>query len=657
MYLITGNQLALGPSTSGLWILTSAYILYISLMLVDKNLFRFFTALSLSFLMWMLYLAFLALYSFYNAQELTNHQYILFAAMLIPTSWYFLKVSFISNTNHNKMKKHKTSRPVMAMIAIFFFVSIITLAPLPYYTVTPKDTNVAIYTANMFGDMKKPEYGWYGMHSNGMFGCLPDYLNAMGYNVTIINKNISTYPIEKLDILILINPNNSFSKHDYDTIWSFVRRGGSLLVLGDHTDLAGIQKPLNQILTPVNIRFRFDSALGLDLRWTDCTMFISNPLICDGINKDALGISVGASLDIEPPAFPILIGRYAFSDHGNYLNSENANLGDYEYNSGEELGDIILVAGAFYGSGRVIVFGDTSSFQNLALPSNHDFIQNIFAWLGNKEGGTVFHIKITVGLLLIFANLVLLFVFKNKTLFYIISLLLCLALILTTIINPIVIAGATSIKGNIAYIDASHGERFSIEGFTSSSLTGFFKNLLRNNYLPIIFKEFSPQELSKSNIFVMVSPTVKFTDEEVNQLKDFMWKGGVVIISCGYQNSGCIKPLLDEMGLTIQNVPLGPVPYINQNPEYIDDPRFADAWPITTNDTNVEIFYRVEFKDTSYNIIVFNRFGWGGLLLIGDGKFLWDAYLEDISAGSYVLPNIELLRNIFQKLRSEGVLS
>jgi hypothetical protein len=42
-------------------------------------------------------------------------------------------------------------------------------------------------------------------------------------------------------------------------------------------------------------------------------------------------------------------------------------LGDRRHNPGEKIGDLVLVAEARYGNGRMLVFGDTSPFQNGAL--------------------------------------------------------------------------------------------------------------------------------------------------------------------------------------------------------------------------------------------------------------------------------------------------
>jgi len=82
------------------------------------------------------------------------------------------------------------------------------------------------------------------------------------------------------------------------------------------------------------------------------------------------------------------------SDWGDYLNVDRAYLGDYVYNPGEQLSDVILVAGAYYGDGKVIVFGDTTPFQNPALLQSYPYLHNVFAWLSNGRSFYLYIIQL-----------------------------------------------------------------------------------------------------------------------------------------------------------------------------------------------------------------------------------------------------------------------
>src|SRR5262249_49472270 len=88
--------------------------------------------------------------------------------------------------------------------------------------------------------------------------------------------------------------------------------------------------------------------------------------------------STGASLTLTSPAEPVATARWGFSDFGDRANKDNAFLGDYIHQAQEPFGDLPVVALSRHGQGRVIVFGDTSAFQNIALPSAWPFVTQVF---------------------------------------------------------------------------------------------------------------------------------------------------------------------------------------------------------------------------------------------------------------------------------------
>ena len=420
---------------------------------------------------------------------------------------------------------------------------------------------VLFYGDHMLGTWDVPEYGKYGKDAVGMFGLWPVYLTTLGYETEMIVHNktqflntiqtpyqnitkylnltnyttvIETEKITKtiLDgatIFVVSNLNISFSKEEQTIIWEYVNKGGSLLVIGDHTNVGGIQGPLNELLKPVGIRYRFDAALPLDekFKWLTCAHLLYHPITSPLSSLDELQYGIGASLDISTSSFPIVIGTSALSDDGNQTNEDIAYLGDYEYNKGEQLGDVILVAGAYYGEGKVLVFGDTSSFQNPALPFSYPFIQSMFTWLASTQTATTIALQIGISLLLLIGALIVYRLFKYKTIdFALFPIVLCLSLLMSASINPLLINNNDNkMNGNIVSIDASHGERFALESFTDESVNGLIVNLQRNNFLPLLLRETSEEKISMSKIIIFIAPTSPFTSEEVisKTLYDKRW--------------------------------------------------------------------------------------------------------------------------------------
>lgn len=659
---LIGKEMIYGPSVSGLWILIMFFLFYFLIFIHDKKKIRFSIATISLILTWIFYLtvrAYLPLFqheisAFKNQTLAINSQIILFLTLLIPTAIYYLKSYNIPSYKPQKSTSNLYSHlrnPKLASIITLLIVSLfITLIFVP----SADNGTVLFYQKDMLGTWDKPEYGRYGEHAAGMFGLLPEYLNHFGYSTVVTNTSINEKILDQITTLVIINPSQTFSADEKEVIWDFVARGGSLLVLGDHTDIGGIKKPLDTLLEPVGIKFNFDSALPTTDNWVNSIQILYNKIGFD-VDRNLVGWSVGASLDLSGESFPIVVARYAFSDHGNYLNTERAFLGDYTYNKNEEFGDLVLVAGAFYGEGKVLVFGDTTSFQNPSIPEAHRFVYNVFEWLNGRDNSSFYLIKTIASVILFLTYFgALLLLFRKTGFFITLSVILLATFIVVVVVNSCIVGEETIGGERLAYIDASHIEKFNIIGYNDGSLTGFMTSLGRNRYFPFIFTDFVSNRLSNYKILVLVTPTEAFSEEEVHEVEEFMREGGLVVLSCGYSTKDAVDLLLQDLCIDISDIPLGPVPYIEENPDaFKDEPRFVGAYPIIYNGTDVEAFYNVTIENRTYTIVVFKHYGLGGMLFIADEQFLLDKNLE--GAYDYWPGNIEFLRSIFQKLEAEGI--
>jgi len=694
--VLTSTPFSLGPTTSGLGILLIALVFLTSSYLIlsrktRKDLRWFFFWVAILCVIWFLYLLFLNQIS-YPSPDALNIHLLFFFLCLTPT--FGILIRFQTTTleiatipQKNTLKQHLKNGTVWAAVLLFLSTSLLTVF-IAGGSAPVEQQKVVFYGDHMVGTWDVPEYGNYGKDAVGMFGLWPVYLTTMGYETEILvenrtqflnttqtlTKNITRYLnltdyttvrettqitasiLQDATIFVVSNLNISFSKQEHTIIWDYVQDGGSLLVIGDHTNVGGMQGPLNNLLVPAGIQYRFDAALPFDekFKWLTCTQLLHHPITFALTSLDELQYGVGASLDLFSPSFPIIIGSSVLSDNGNRSNSDIAYLGDYEYNKGEQLGDVVLVAGAYYGEGKVLVFGDTSTFQNAAVPFSYRFLQSSFTWLANTQTSTsnAFQIGFSA-LLLIGAVLVYSFFKKSPVSFAWFALLLCLSLLLSTSLNPLLVTPTTDGTGTIVYIDASHGERFSLESFTDESLNGLLLNLERNNLQPRLHREFMDAEISKSSLIVFNAPTSAFTGEEVTLLQTYMQQGGVVILATGYEDKQASLPLLKALNADIGPTPLGPVPYVEENLTlYQNEPRFVDSWPVSFPANQTTSYYNFTWGNLTFHLVVFIQHGAGGLLLIGDSQYLLDKNLESIY--DYWPGNILFLKYLLDELPIQG---
>jgi len=686
--LSINKSLILGPTISGLWIIISFIIfLIVSLILSysKKQLLWTVANILLITIIWSFYIVFIGLANFESKTDFLNFNFVLFFICIICLYIYYIKYKFnkekiikIKKLHIKKLFKNKAS-----WVLLFLLISSIFLTA--NFESEERGKNILFYGQNQLGTWDIPSYGLYGREASGMFGLLPIYLNTSGYQNTIVVDNISHFlnlsqPINEnitrfvnlteyvdliesteitqeilsnFNVFVVPNINLSFSTNEKKIIWEFVKNGGSLLVMGDHTNVGGIQQPLNDLLKPSRIQFRFDSALPLDskFKWITCYELLNHPISSKISDLDEIQISVGASLDVAYNS-PIILGKYALSDEGDSSNQQMAFLGDYEYDDGEQMGDIVLVAGTFYGKGKVLVFGDTSTFQNSAIPYSIFFIQGIFNWLSESQSQFGGFIQIGISLILIIASILLYFFEKSKiSIFGLFPLILCLGLVMSTVVIPI-FSSEESLSGDLVYIDTTHGERFTIEPFTDYSMNGLILNFNRNGYFPVFLRDFSREKIVESKVLILNAPTKSISSEEVKFLFEYMSQGGIIILATGYEDQEASNILLDELELDIEEIPLGPVPYVESNPEeYENEPRFVDSWPIVFDNENTKSYYNFTW-DRQYDLMVFVEHEKGGLLLISDSQFLLDKNIESIY--DYWPGNIIFLKNIIDDFKLRG---
>ena len=146
--------------------------------------------------------------------------------------------------------------------------------------------------------------------------------------------------------------------------------------------------------------------------WLQSYATVSNPVTTGlGDERNTFGVVVGASVEAGWRAHPMIIGRYGIGDVGDRDKQEGGSyMGNSRYDAGERLGDIVLASEKRVGRGRVVLFGDTSSFTNNLIVSGHPFTARLYAYLAAPpRSRRSRHGVSSPGMLLIAVALVLLF--------------------------------------------------------------------------------------------------------------------------------------------------------------------------------------------------------------------------------------------------------
>ncbi|MCX6640571.1 MAG: hypothetical protein NTW14_08840 [bacterium] len=510
-----------------------------------------------------------------------------------------------------------------------------------------------------------PKYGFYGKHAGGMFGLAPELLRWRGFQVSMTDT-IDNSVLDRAGVLVFINLKDPLSAGELTALHRFVTAGGSILLLGDHTGLGDIRDPSNGLLKPYGIELNFDTAKPYRNGWAGSMVTVEHPITAwlgqerhGGGSAGETQIWVGASLQVFPPAYPVIVGRDGFSDIGNPANAKDGYLGDFMYRANERLGNMVLVAESRAGRGKVLVFGDTSTLQNGALVRSGDFVDRMFLYLLSPVEHPGSHWK-WLGVLSLLAGLVLWFRRKptNLSLTLAVVALFVGASFAEMQVRRQLDHSSRNWTANAwprALIDHSHTPRSPINQTSIDGHWGLQNCLMRSGLLPQTLESWDSGKLKDARVLIEIAPAEKFSKSEKREIAEFMTKGGLVVLCCGMEEFDGSRTLLKDYGLEPIYVPLGPaeISAAVQLPGESDSISVDNAKELTvhfhkaweTKVTNP----KAETVLTAYDkpLVSFVRVGEGGLLYLPDTDFMVNLNLESPIADPFE-DNILYLRYLLR---------
>ena len=501
-----------------------------------------------------------------------------------------------------------------------------------------------------------PDFTSFGQYSSGMLGRLPVFLEQLGFEVvrsSVLDNDVLT----GARVAVIFNPYERLPDDQQAAVWDFVRRGGSLLVVGEHTWLNDRdEETLNPLMSPSDIRFNFDSATYQIGGWLYGYGFAA-----DGVyhrmrtDMNQAGVGIGASLEVKRDAVPLLFGTHGYSDAGIRRRRPGLEfMGDGRYVPGEQLGDVVLAAEEHVGAGRVVAVGDTTGFFNLLMMGSHEGVARLFGKLASPVVPRHHLLRLTAGLVLILGALVLAGLRTRG------------AVVTVVVAGLLAAAGvewgasresaAVSLvpKGDIAYVDSSHVPNFSRESWREDGLAGLYLNLMRNDVQPLRLEVLKADRLLGARMLFIIAPTRRYGSDEVDLIERFVRGGGYVVVCAGADSADVVAPLLLRFGLRVRNRPLGP---------------FMTHCAAAGGMVRFHVGYAVEDSGGTPNGVL----AWyapgevavmmerlqpsgasptrGGLLLIGDGHFLTNKNLEPEKTPP-IMENVNFLKWLVGHVRS-----
>jgi hypothetical protein len=472
------------------------------------------------------------------------------------------------------------------------------------------------------------EMGRYGKRQGPRMGGFLEVLSLWGASVEIVEDEALLNPGE-FDLIFLVHPDKVVNAELTSSLYNYMEEGGAVVVVGEHTNVHDIEIGVNSFLQKTGIRLKDDSAIPAfhGWNWNYNQKYYLNPVTRGMDNSNDLNVSIGGSLDVKYPAYPLISGVMSFSDTGN-PNNPRGKMGDNRYRYNERFGSISLLASQAVGSGILTVIGDTSALMSLSSIQVWPFYLNLVNGLCGYSPLLSGRVWLSVWLVLLLLGGLLVYTRARVERTFVMSGLLVLIALYGTEICSAHFPKAVNPE-KICWIDYSHQPNWLSNGKLDWSVMSLAETVMNSDLMSLFLWELDADILKDSKFYLISGTAKEYLKDEIDLLLDYVESGGHLLISCDYRRSSPLKNLLAAFDLEVLDVPLGTAP------EAIDYQgnelpfEFYEAWPIATIEnpkTVTELDTLISCWD--YPIVISKNIGQGKITVAGEEHIFARYFLE-----------------------------
>ena len=230
------------------------------------------------------------------------------------------------------------------------------------------------------------------------FDRLFNHLHRYGYaHDRLVSGRFTKELLSNYDVLfinLVDDTRPGFSEEEIAAVEDFVKNGGGLFVIADHTNVYNHAEMTNPLLAPYDITIRYEIAVDVaphsvsGLGWILVSDLREHP-----VNNDIYEYSLETGGPLDGPGGIGFTSPQGWGDAWD-PNMEEGYYGNWTKDPGEPSGPQSVVQAVEYGQGRVVVVGDQNIFGDpyLFFIDNSGLAFNAFEWLAHRENDSP-HLK------------------------------------------------------------------------------------------------------------------------------------------------------------------------------------------------------------------------------------------------------------------------
>ncbi|QTA89411.1 amidotransferase domain-containing protein [Desulfonema magnum] len=426
---------------------------------------------------------------------------------------------------------------------------------------------------------KKMDTEWYGNESGYNFYWLAEFINHH-FPLTRNFRKITPELLSDCDILIIKTPTSAFSPEEVRSVRDFVLKGGGLFLIGEHTNVFGTGTYINPIAEEFGFSFRYDVILDIERKFEQ--LYEPPRLLPHPVVQNMPYFAFKVSCSIQPVS----------SKCENVILSTGLKSQDIYYPSGNfyppvknhtdiPFGAFMQMTGVKAGKGRVLGFTDSTSYSNFEafIEGKPELMLGSLTWLNRKNKWN----NLNILFLILFGVCLVSGIQKlgKEDQLSIINYQLSIPLVVFGVFFFSLALAMCGFLSRKAYplprpvtpytkvvFEQEHGDyELPLKGFTKEhkkSYEVFYLWVLRAECYPFTGKTLKKDLSDETDVLVIINPYKNFQPDEVSGIKNYLRKGGKVLLVDGKRNkNSTANELLEPLGMKINQKRKAtlPVPY------------------------------------------------------------------------------------------------
>ncbi len=225
---------------------------------------------------------------------------------------------------------------------------------------------------------------WYGQESGYNYACIYDYCSRF-CQMGRLNSRADDQSLKDCDVLVVKVPTSRYDMQELDAIERFVRKGGGLLLVAEHTNVFNSGTFINDIARRFGFHFRYDCLFDIDTPFEQLWRpgRVPHPIV-----QYMPAMDFAVSCSVSPGASR---GRSVIRSAGLRNLGADYHVSNYypqvEDHAYSRYGAFTQLWSTRAGAGRVVAFTDSTIFSNFATfePGKAELMLGMLEWLNHRN--------------------------------------------------------------------------------------------------------------------------------------------------------------------------------------------------------------------------------------------------------------------------------